>query len=245
MRLPFPRKNPQSRRVLDALENAPSLAASTRPRRASKSPASRPKNRVGVFCRRPPGRTTRCRRPVRAIALGCEVRRYETVSGRPFWLNRDPAGEEGGLNQYDYVDNDPIKLTDPLGLCTDQQNCIHNFLNKWYGSSTANFWVPEFSAYNYIPGMSNDLAGAYKSSAEIGGGKAALAYGCKALGRHMMENSHGLKGVWGAGDFLDETVPELAGGAILGLGVYSTAAQTAAYMACTPSPGRQPHFFGK
>jgi RHS repeat-associated protein len=32
------------------------------------------------------------------------------------WLSRDPIGEDGGINLYDYVGNDPINLTDPLGL---------------------------------------------------------------------------------------------------------------------------------
>jgi RHS repeat-associated protein len=32
------------------------------------------------------------------------------------WLNRDPIGEEGGLNLYGYVANDPINDHDPWGL---------------------------------------------------------------------------------------------------------------------------------
>ena len=32
------------------------------------------------------------------------------------WLNRDPIQERGGINLYDYVNNDPINLFDPLGL---------------------------------------------------------------------------------------------------------------------------------
>lgn len=32
------------------------------------------------------------------------------------WLNRDPIGEEGGLNLYAFCTNDPISRQDPLGL---------------------------------------------------------------------------------------------------------------------------------
>jgi len=32
------------------------------------------------------------------------------------WLNRDPLGEEGGLNLYGFVENDPVNGFDPLGM---------------------------------------------------------------------------------------------------------------------------------
>lgn len=41
-------------------------------------------------------------------------RAYDATLGR--WLNRDPIEEEGGLNLYGYVLNDPVNLIDPLGL---------------------------------------------------------------------------------------------------------------------------------
>jgi RHS repeat-associated protein len=41
-------------------------------------------------------------------------RYYDSDSGR--WLNRDPLGEEGGLNLYGFVLNDPVDKVDPLGL---------------------------------------------------------------------------------------------------------------------------------
>jgi RHS repeat-associated protein len=37
------------------------------------------------------------------------------------WVNRDPIGEEGGLNLYQFVKNSPMNLFDPLGL---QSNVI-------------------------------------------------------------------------------------------------------------------------
>jgi RHS repeat-associated protein len=41
-------------------------------------------------------------------------RAYDPVSGR--WLSRDPIGENGGLNLYAYVNNDPLNVTDPSGM---------------------------------------------------------------------------------------------------------------------------------
>lgn len=45
-------------------------------------------------------------RPVQAF--------YDSNLGR--WLNRDPIEEEGGVNNYGFVFNDPVKLVDPFGL---------------------------------------------------------------------------------------------------------------------------------
>jgi uncharacterized protein RhaS with RHS repeats len=47
---------------------------------------------------------------------GSTVCVYKTASGLGNWLNRDPIEEEGGLNLYAYVDNNPINEVDPLGL---------------------------------------------------------------------------------------------------------------------------------
>ena len=41
-------------------------------------------------------------------------RAYDPVVGR--WLSRDPIGENGGINIYDYCLNSPINEIDPFGL---------------------------------------------------------------------------------------------------------------------------------
>jgi RHS repeat-associated protein len=41
-------------------------------------------------------------------------RTYNPYSGR--WISRDPLGEQGGINLYGYVGNDPLNATDPDGL---------------------------------------------------------------------------------------------------------------------------------
>jgi RHS repeat-associated protein len=40
-------------------------------------------------------------------------RAYDPVMGR--WLSRDPIGEEGGLNLYEYVNSNPVNYIDPTG----------------------------------------------------------------------------------------------------------------------------------
>jgi RHS repeat-associated protein len=47
--------------------------------------------------------------------LNLAVRRaYNPTQGR--WINRDPIGEQGGINLYRYVLNIPVSLVDPSGL---------------------------------------------------------------------------------------------------------------------------------
>ena len=40
----------------------------------------------------------------------------KTASGIPYWPSRDPIEEDGGVNLYGFVGNDPIRQTDSLGL---------------------------------------------------------------------------------------------------------------------------------
>jgi RHS repeat-associated protein len=51
------------------------------------------------------------------------------------WLNRDPIGEMGGLNLYDYVGNNPINLFDPFGLIdTGPQGGYVDPFGNWHMS---------------------------------------------------------------------------------------------------------------
>jgi RHS repeat-associated protein len=47
---------------------------------------------------------------------------YDPATQR--WLNRDPIGEEGGVNLYGYVEIDPVNGIDPLGLTSIQAQVL-------------------------------------------------------------------------------------------------------------------------
>ena len=45
------------------------------------------------------------------------------MPGRSGWPSRDPVGERGGINLYDFVGNNPINQNDVLGLCRIKIRC--------------------------------------------------------------------------------------------------------------------------
>jgi RHS repeat-associated protein len=96
-------------------------ASSRRPalRSFSQGATSPRQTRVGGFSGCLSGRLSRRDRLQPITAPGCRACAYKTASGRAKWPNRDPIGEEGGINLYGFVDNNPIILTDPWGLDDD------------------------------------------------------------------------------------------------------------------------------
>jgi RHS repeat-associated protein len=111
--------------VLIAPEYASSLAASEWLDDASEKTASTPKNRVGVFYRKPPVRRRVNRSQVAETASGCSVRSYETVSGHTVaryyeptsgrFLSVDPLGHAASRSLYDFCNGDPVNSFDPDG----------------------------------------------------------------------------------------------------------------------------------
>lgn len=74
-------------------------------------------------------------------------RLYQPTSGR--WLSRDPGEENGGLNLYGFVDNNPVSLYDLLGLASRQgvieafcrlKACDRETLLKKLGSKSVQFF---------------------------------------------------------------------------------------------------------
>jgi len=68
-------------------------------------------------------------------------RAYDSSSGR--WLNRDPIGEAGGINLYQFVGNNPINLYDSFGLA-------------WY-DDTAAYWQNQGAAAKNIVNNSGSV----------------------------------------------------------------------------------------
>ena len=76
------------------------------------------KNRVGGFFSLAAERVGSDQSSSRIATKEKSVEFTILASGRPFWLSRDPIGENGGLNLYGMVGNDPVNFADFLGLAT-------------------------------------------------------------------------------------------------------------------------------
>jgi RHS repeat-associated protein len=77
-----------------------------------------------------------------------KYRAYDPNLGR--WISRDPYEEKGGINYYQYSSNDPVLLTDRLGLCPCLGSNFDECLKKAFD------WVTR--ARNNLPQMSiNDF----------------------------------------------------------------------------------------
>ena len=73
-------------------------------------------NRVGGCEQFASGQTSGAGWQAPENAMGLRVFAYKTVSGRLKWLNQDPIQEQGGINLYRFVGNDPVNKADFYGL---------------------------------------------------------------------------------------------------------------------------------
>jgi len=87
----------------------------------SKTP-TRSQNRVGDFFCEAGERVGENRLASRISTKEKKSCSYELASGRPYWPNRDPIRERGGLNLYAMVGNDAVNAVDILGLQGGRQN---------------------------------------------------------------------------------------------------------------------------
>jgi RHS repeat-associated protein len=119
--------------ILLAEHDEPTTLAAKKKRQhgALSWPTSTPKNRVWGFEKSPSGRSVVEPQLSWETATGSVQYTYRNASGRAEWLSRDPIAERGGINLYDYVGNDPIDGTDPLGLKT----CWKHVLMTTFGDS--------------------------------------------------------------------------------------------------------------
>jgi uncharacterized protein RhaS with RHS repeats len=84
-------------------------------------------------------------------------RAYDPALGR--WLNRDPIGENGGLNLYRYVNNGLLRLTDRLGLCPGDWWDPRTWFNEGLTDSLDDTWTSlQDSAGDMLTGNWDRLA---------------------------------------------------------------------------------------
>ena len=92
--------------------------------------AADPKNRVGDFFYEDHASVGKNRWASRLNTQEKSSYHYETASGRSNWSNRDPIQEQGGLNLYAMVQNNPIGYWDYLGMSNCGESWWDNLTEK-------------------------------------------------------------------------------------------------------------------
>ncbi len=62
------------------------------------------------------------------------------------WISRDPIGERGGLNLFNYVSSKPIAFRDPYGLLSDLV-----LITAWASRAARTAPLPHHTVYYYFP----------------------------------------------------------------------------------------------
>jgi hypothetical protein len=129
----------------------------TPPNRAPRAGVRGLKNRTGGFCRRLPTRAPVFGSQMPKLRRVAKLAATKSASGPTLWPSRDPIEEEGGINLYGMVDNDPISFVDPLGLALYAFDGTNNdgYRDKPRGNETNVFILFEiYGGYkSYLPGV--------------------------------------------------------------------------------------------
>ena len=81
----------------------------------------------------PPWGPKPARGPIREVISG--YRFYNPDLGR--WINRDPIGEIGGINIYQFTVNDPLNRYDLLGKISEDSDCGREVAACFIGAGAA------------------------------------------------------------------------------------------------------------
>jgi RHS repeat-associated protein len=106
------------------------------------------------------------------------------------WLNRDPIGESRGVNLYGFVSNDPINISDILGLAYG--NPIPSVVTIPITSPNASLRDSDTSTWNEFFNDSSGYIACYLKcmGLDFGLEGAAEAGGAKELGRRYYTNKY-------------------------------------------------------